>query len=142
MSSPVHALLSREAFKHLVLGRSDGACVFCGQPAVDAHHILERQLFGDGGYYLGNGAAVCAPCHWKCETTELSVEAVRRACGIEEPALPDGFLTSAIYDKWGNRVWPSGLRTAGLLASDDGMLRALAGGGFRSWLMPADYREI
>jgi len=138
-SSP--SLLTREAFKHAVFARSGGACVLCGQPAVDAHHILERKLFEDGGYYLDNGAAVCEQCHWQCETTEVSVEQVRQACAIGARVVPRGFVLGATYDKWGNRVWPSGLRSIGPLSQDDGMLRALAAGGFRSWLMPSDYQE-
>jgi hypothetical protein len=141
MRAATPLLLSREVFKHQVFERSGGACVFCGEPAVDAHHILERKLFEDGGYYLDNGAAVCNPCHWKCETTEYSVEQVRQASGIEQVCLPPGLASAGTYDKWGNRLWPSGLRTLGALAQDDGMLRALAAGGMRSWLMPADYRE-
>ncbi len=139
--SALFPLLSREAFKHHVFERSAGRCVFCTKPAVDAHHILERKLFDDGGYYLANGAAVCADCHWACETTEKSVDAVRAACGIGVAPLPEGFEQDGHYDKWGNRVWPSGLRTVGPLGQDDGMLRALAAGGFRSWLMPAGYSE-
>jgi len=135
------ALLSREAFKHQVFERSKGACVFCGARAADAHHILERKLFEDGGYYLDNGAAVCEACHWRCETTEYSLDHVRQACGIERACLPSHLDSSEVYDKWGNRIWPSGLRSVGPLAQDDGMLKALAAGGVRSWLMPADYRE-
>lgn len=135
------ALLSRETFKDQVFARSAGKCVFCGSPAVDAHHILERKLFEDGGYYLGNGAAVCEQHHWQCETTALSVEQVRAAAGVQSPVLPGGFDATAIYDKWGNRVWPSGLRTWGSLEHDTGARKALAAGGFLGLLMPAGYAE-
>lgn len=135
-------LLSREDFKRWVLHRSAGKCVFCPQPAMDAHHVLERKLFADGGYYLGNGAAVCEDHHWACETTLLSVEAVRAAAGIKQPALPAGFEAARAYDKWGNRVWPSGLRTWGPLEHDTGARKALAAGGYLGALMPPGYAEL
>lgn len=136
-------LLSREEFKRQVFTRSRGVCVFCGKPAVDAHHILERKLFGDsGGYYAANGAAVCAEHHWDCERTVLTVEAVRAAAGITEPVvLPSALDPAGTYDKWGNRIWPSGLRSWGPLELDTGARRALAQGGFLAVMMPADYCE-
>jgi hypothetical protein len=123
------ALLSREDFKIQVLARSRGKCVFCGAPAVDAHHILDRKLFVDGGYRLSNGAAVCAEHHWRCETTELSVEAVIAACGLSAPYLPEGFDPARRYDKWGNEILQGDWRLAGPLFNDDGARKALAKGG-------------
>lgn len=125
----MNTLLSREAFKHAVFERAHGRCVFCGQPAVDAHHILERKLWPDGGYYLANGAAVCEAHHLDCETTRLSVEAVRQAAGIAVIWLPPGFLSEVIYDKWGNRQRSDGTWAAGPLFEDVGARRALAQGG-------------
>jgi hypothetical protein len=135
------SLLTRDEFKAQVFARSKDKCVFCGQPAVDAHHILERKLFDDGGYYLANGAAVCEQHHWGCETTELSVEEVRERCGITAGSLPAGFDPAGRYDKWGNRMWPSGLRTWGPLQEDTGARKALASGGFLGLLMPQPYAE-
>lgn len=134
-------LLSREQFKAEVFRRSAGRCIFCSAPAVDAHHILERKLFADGGYYLANGVAVCEAHHWQCETTVLTVEQVRTAAGICTAVLPAGFDSLAMYDKWGNRVWPSGLRTWGPLEQDTGARKALAAGAVLGLLMPADYAE-
>ena len=54
-------LLSRDDFRELTFQRDGHRCVLCGAPAQDAHHIIERRLFPDGGYYLGNGASVCGP---------------------------------------------------------------------------------
>lgn len=121
-------LLSRDDFQKFVFQRSGGRCVFCDQEAVDAHHILDRKLYADGGYYLGNGAAVCASHHWDCETTALSVKEVRNAAGITQPVLPSGFSPEVVYDKWGNResmVYGSAMLVAGPLAQDDGMRKAL-----------------
>lgn len=134
-------LLSRETFKLLVLRRARGCCVFCKEPAVDAHHILERKLFANGGYYLDNGAAVCEEHHRECETTRLSVEEVRACAGIERLVLPEGFDPLGQYDKWGNRLWPSGLRSWGPLEHDTGARKALAEGGLLGCMMPASYRE-
>ena len=134
-------LLSREAFKTKVFHRSMGRCVFCKRCAVDAHHILERKLFADGGYYVNNGAAVCEEHHLLCEQTTLSVEQVRAAARVAEAVLPEGFDPGVAYDKWGNRVWPSGLRSWGPLQNDTGARRALAAGGFLGYMMPSAYCE-
>ncbi len=134
-------LLTRDEFKRQVFLRSRGMCVFCKEPAVDAHHILERKLYPDQGYYLGNGAAVCEQHHWDCETTALSVEQVRSAAGIQCPVLAPAYDAAKTYDKWGNRVWPSGLRSWGPLEADTGARKALAAGGFIGLMMPTSYLE-
>jgi hypothetical protein len=135
-------LLSREEFKKQVFARANGRCVFCPQPAEDAHHILERKLYPEtGGYYLGNGAAVCGRHHWACETTEITVDAVRSAAGIRTPVLPPGFDASWNYDKWGNRVREDGLIIAGPLEHDTGMRRALHQGRVLQLLIPGGYED-
>lgn len=126
---PEDRLLDREQFKAVVFRRARGTCVFCKQAAIDAHHILERKLFADGGYYSGNGAAVCEQHHWKCETTELSVEEVRHAANISTVILPPGFDSAVRYDKWGNEMRQDGALVAGPLVDDVGMRRALEQGG-------------
>ncbi len=118
-------LLDREAFKKAVFDRDGHKCVNCGQPAVDAHHILDRKLFSDGGYYLSNGSSLCSDCHLEAEKTTLSVEAIRSACGIEHPALPEGFSPNLVYDKWGNQILENGQRTQGPLFNDDGARKIL-----------------
>ncbi len=127
----------RAAFNASVFARDGGRCVLCGGPGTEAHHVLERKLFPDGGYHPANGALVCNPCHWDCETTRVGVEAVRAAAGIAEPALPPGFRPGVSYDKWGNLVRADGMREEGPLAADDGCRRALAAGGFLGLLLPA-----
>lgn len=134
-------LLSREAFKAQVFMRSKQLCGFCGGPAVDAYHILERKLFKDGGYYLDNGAAVCEKHHWMCETTELDLNAVRHACSIVRPVVPPCMNPSTTFDKWGNYVWLSGMRTWGPLEHDAGARKALEKGGFLGVMMPPGYAE-
>ena len=114
-------LLERKEFNRLVFNRDNGTCVFCDKPAVDAHHILDRKLFVDGGYYLNNGASVCEDHHWGCETTLITVEQVREACGITEKILPQEFDKSIIYDKWGNELIDNVMRRPGPLFKDDGV---------------------
>ena len=116
-------LLSRDAFRAAVFARDRGRCVLCPSPAVDAHHILERKLFSDGGYRLNNGASVCGPCHLRCERCEVSVEEVRQAAGIKDTVLPPGFSPDRVFDKWGNEVLPGGRRVPGPLG-EDGLLKA------------------
>ncbi len=97
-------LLTREAFADVTFARSKGKCVFCDREAVDAHHIMDRKLFPDGGYYSENGAAVCAQHHLDCEQRCISVEAVRKAAGVMTRVLPPGFDPAWRYDKWGRRL--------------------------------------
>ena len=120
--------LGREAFKEAVFKRDRSRCVLCGKPAVDAHHILERKLWPDGGYHVDNGASVCADCHLDCEMTLVSLGDLRRACGIAAPMLPPGLDPSAEYDKWGNHILGDGSRIPGPLFADDGCRRILARG--------------
>lgn len=126
MRPPV--LLSRDDFREGVFARDRHACVFCKAPAVDAHHIIERRLWPDGGYYLENGASVCAEHHVLCETTEISVEAVREACGIQRALLPPHLYDDQAYDKWGNPVLPSGQRLRGDLFFDESVQKVLQQG--------------
>jgi hypothetical protein len=108
-------LLTREEFKKQVFARDGYECVFCDFPAADAHHILDRKLWTDGGYYLNNGASVCNTHHYACERTELSVSEVYEACGITQPALPPQLFYCLKYDKWGNEILPDGNMVEGEL---------------------------
>lgn len=119
-----HSLLTRDQFREQVLARKNGQCCFCGEKAVDAHHIVERKLWGDGGYYLANGAQVCADHHMACETTEISTEEVRKACGITDVLLPAHFEVGS-YDKWGNPVLPNGQRLRGEMFYEEQVQKVL-----------------
>lgn len=125
-------LLTRDEFREGVFARDNHRCVFCGAPAVDAHHILERRLFSGeqlGGYFLSNGASVCEKHHLECEMTLISVEQVREACGITKWTIPDHLYDDHIYDKWGNVVLPNGQRMMGELFLDESVQKILAKGG-------------
>lgn len=94
-------LLTRHEFKTLVFSRSADCCVQCGQPAVDAHHLLDRSLWDDGGYYVENGVALCAACHLLAESGDLDPQTLRLAAGIHQVVLPPTLSSALEYDKWG-----------------------------------------
>ncbi len=122
-------MLTRDEFREKVFARDKGRCVVCGDPAQDAHHILERRLWDDGGYYIENGASVCGPCHMKCEMTLISVEDLRTACGINKPIIPPQLYDSEIYDKWGDIILANGQRLRGELFFDESVQKILKEGG-------------
>jgi hypothetical protein len=100
-------LLTREQFRDAVFGRDKFKCVVCGGPGIDAHHILDRKLFPDGGYYLDNGVTLCSGCHLLAETSDglrYSPQKIREAASILEPVLPPGYAPGIKYDKWGTPV--------------------------------------
>ncbi len=124
-----HKLLTRDQFREGVFARDGQKCVFCGAPRTPqhaAHHIIERRLWPDGGYYLANGASVCDEHHIKCETTEISVEQVREACGITKPIIPPHMYEDQVYDKWGNPVMPNGTRLKGDLFFDESVQKIIS----------------
>lgn len=121
-------LLTRDEFRRQVFDRDRNRCVICGGAAQDAHHILERRLFDNGGYFLSNGAALCSDHHIQAEETKLSVEVIRERAGITAPALPGHFYPDEKYDKWGNIILPTGRRTKGELFRDPSVQKILAQG--------------
>ena len=84
------ALLSRPAFREVVFLRDGNTCVVpgCGQEAVDAHHIVPRKAFTDGGYYLANGVSLCARDHLAAEQGTITPEQLRQYAGITVLVLP------------------------------------------------------
>jgi len=128
-------LLTRESFREAVFARDKHRCVICGNSAIegvklDAHHIIERRLWTDGGYYLDNGATLCDQgkdgCHYRAETTHLSVESIRIAAKIEKVVLPEDMYSDHVYDKWGNVILTDGRRTKGALFNDESVKQVLA----------------
>ncbi len=129
-------LLSREEFREGVFRRDTYKCVCCGAEAQDAHHLVERRLWPDGGYYLDNGASLCGPCHLQAEQTTLTCEAVRAAAGITRVLLPPHLYDDAAYDKWGNLLLPNGTRLQGELFGDESVQKILAQGGVLGQFIP------
>jgi hypothetical protein len=121
-------LLTRDQFRESVFARDNYCCVFCDLPAVDAHHILERRLWSDGGYYLENGASVCEKHHLECEMTSISVEEVREKCRITKAIIPSQLCDDTIYDKWGNVILDDGRRLPGELFCDESVQKILGKG--------------
>lgn len=122
-------LLTRDQFREGTFKRDGYKCVFCDLPAQDAHHILERRLWPDGGYYLDNGASVCAEHHIACERTTISVEDVREAAKITRKVVPPHLYEDHEFDKWGNPLLDRGRRGRGELFYDESVQKVLGEGG-------------
>ncbi len=125
-------LLTRDTFRNNVFERDGGKCVICSNKAKDAHHILERRLFPDGGYYINNGSSLCELHHIQAEMTTLSCDEIRRAAGIENIILPPHFYTDVEYDKWGNEILKNGTRIKGELFNDASVQKILNKGNVLS----------
>jgi len=123
-------LLERENFKKAVFARDGGKCVFCDKEAVDAHHIIDRALWHDGGYYVDNGASVCSEHHLESEKTNISVEDVREACGITNVVVPENMDPEITYDKWGNEILANGTRMKGEMFFKPGVNKLLTDAGW------------
>jgi predicted restriction endonuclease len=121
----MNKLLTREQFRDKVFKRDKFHCIFCSSTQISAHHILDRKLFSNGGYYLDNGASVCDEHHWSCEKTDISVEEVRKSCGITNIILPENFDSTKTYDKWGNIVFPNGNREPGVIFWEENVQKIL-----------------
>ena len=106
-------LLNRDEFRNAVFKRDGYRCIICGDEAKDAHHIIERRLFFDGGYYLCNGASLCERHHIEAEQTTLTCDNIRLKAGIDNVVIPEHFYSDYNYDKWGNILLATGLRIKG-----------------------------
>ena len=116
-------LLTRDEFREAVFKRDNYMCVICGAPAQDVHRIIEGRLWGDSqGYFLENGASVCATHHLECEMTLISCEEVRQACGITKTLIPEHLYDEYEYDKWGNIILDEDRRVKGELFHDESVL--------------------
>lgn len=127
-------LLRRDEFRQKVFERDKHRCIRCGRSDIklDAHHIIERRLFKDEGYYLENGATLCdtteyTSCHLLAERTTLSVEKIRELAGITKKCLPEHMYDDVQYDKWGNVILPNGQRMKGELFDDESVQKVLKG---------------
>lgn len=100
-------LLSRREFRERCLERDDGTCLvpWCGEDADEVHHIIERALWDDGGYYMANGASVCNDHHQYAEENLIPPHAFWR--WIEaDPLTPEGIPTN--INKWGDESFTRG----------------------------------
>jgi len=133
-------LLTRTEFREGVFLRDGHRCVVCRSAGQDAHHILERRLFAGpdelAGYFLGNGAVLCADHHIQAEETSLTCEQIREAAGITRIVLPSHLYDDARHDKWGNQIEPNGTRLRGELFYDESVQKILAQGGVLGEFLP------
>ena len=107
-------LHTREDFSRLVLERDQNQCVVChATDSLSVHHIVERKLWDDGGYYLDNGVSLCPEHHLLAEKTLLTCDELRSLAGIETVILPEHFCIEDRIDKWGNILMPTGVRIKG-----------------------------
>jgi hypothetical protein len=95
---------NRKQFRESCLERDNGICVvpWCREEAVDVHHIIERELWADGGYIENNGASVCSRHHKHAEETYIPPQAFWFWIGIDDPIVPEGH--SRNIDKWGEEL--------------------------------------
>jgi len=122
-------LLTRDQFREGVFQRDGHKCIVCKAPAKDAHHIVERRLWVDSGYYLNNGASLCEEHHLAAEMTTLSCDEIRAKAGITKILLPPHLYDDAAIDKWGNIILPDGRRLRGELFYDESVQKILGRGG-------------
>lgn len=117
----------RDYVRQQVFDRDSGLCVFCGNPGVDAHHILERRLWDDGGYDVDNLVTVCEDCHMKCEVGLFTPGNCREAAGIENVVVPSHMYIDQVYDKWGNPQFNDAINVFGIgpLFYDDSFQKLL-----------------
>lgn len=106
-------LLTRDEFRTRVLARFNGRCSVpgCPHPAEDAHHIMERRLWADGGYYEENGAPLCDldghGHHMKAERNEILPSELRKWNNIDVVVLPPQLDDYLDYTKWGDVIMTS-----------------------------------
>ena len=64
----------RERFRNEVFERDEYKCVICGETEnLDAHHIMDRRYFTNGGYVRHNGITLCQrECHLNAEQYHIS----------------------------------------------------------------------
>lgn len=96
-------LLSRDEFREQCFDRDNDTCLvpWCDEPADEVHHIIERSLWPDGGYYKRNGASVCNPHHQYAESNNIPPHAFWRWIGEDgvDPLTPEGVPVNV--NKWG-----------------------------------------
>lgn len=100
-------ILSRREFRERCVDRDDGKCLvpWCSSRVTadpdgpgEVHHIIERALWDDGGWYAKNGASVCNDHHQYAEENFIPPHAFWRWLDVE-PLTPEGMPTN--INKWG-----------------------------------------
>ena len=96
---------NRQQFREQVFERDNNTCVipWCDRAADDAHHILERSLWENGGYIPKNGASVCDAHHRYAEVNDIPPQAFWQWIGIQSPPTPtwDEATQQEMLETWG-----------------------------------------
>jgi hypothetical protein len=119
-------LLTREKFQQYARLRDKNCCVICRVTADEVHHIIERKLWTDSGFYLNNAATLCSEHHLLAEKTILTCDEIRQAANIIDVLLPEQFDNDSSYDKWGNILLPNGTRLKGEMFYTEQVQKILA----------------
>lgn len=106
--------MTRKDFRERCVARDGGQCLVptCEQEVTtdpdgpgEVHHIMERKLWDDGGYFPANGASVCNEHHRLAEDNVIPPQAFWRWAEVENPVVPveneDGYID---VDKWGESL--------------------------------------
>jgi hypothetical protein len=99
----------RDSVREQVFLRDNNKCVipWCVHNPDDAHHLIERKLWGDGdngGYLMDNLVSVCDIHHKLAENNTIMPQSLREWSGITNIVLPNGFDPKVEYDKWGKEL--------------------------------------
>ncbi len=124
----MNKILTRDEFRNKCWERDLYKCVICHEKSTEVHHILERKLFDNGGYYIDNGASLCNKCHILAEQTIITCSELRSICKIKNIIIPSHFDPKENYDKWGNIILANGTRLKGELFFDESVQKILQQG--------------
>ena len=79
IDNPWYTSKEYQEWRSYIFDLDDSLCVFCGQPATIAHHILPQKTHPESALDPENGLSVCKSCHYKyghkdswCTTGKLS----------------------------------------------------------------------
>lgn len=99
----------RQHARELTFARDGYQCVICLKTTpkgaiLDAHHLIERRLWQDGGYHLDNLVTLCQDCHISAEKGHYLLAELRAAANIGKIIVPNDMYDDVEYDKWGNVI--------------------------------------
>jgi hypothetical protein len=114
--------MSRETFRRQCVERDGGECLvpWCNNEVTvdpdgpgEVHHVIERELWPNGGYIADNGASLCNDHHRMAEQNEIPPQALWRWADIRYVPYPfnnNGTMDVAEtkygpnIDKWGEEL--------------------------------------
>lgn len=104
--------MTRNDFRQACVQRDDGECLIptCDKPVTtdpegpgEVHHIIERKLWDDGGYFPDNGACVCNEHHRLAEDNVIPPQAFWQWADLPKtlPVSVDSEEHGWNVNKWG-----------------------------------------